>query len=86
MAANHWTGQLPTPRDKLRAAVVNNILYVTGGYHFDGGPGPVLTSILSWNPSTKTWQSADELAVARYKHAAVAVPSAILSSECSEIF
>ena len=60
--------------------MVDNILYVTGGDDFNHS-----TSILSWNPSTETWQTAGELAKARYGHAAVAVPSSILSSECSEI-
>ena len=61
--------------------MVDNVLYVTGG--FDGGS--YLTAILSWNPSTETWQSAGELAIKRAYHAAVAAPSAILSTECSEI-
>ena len=61
--------------------MVDNILYVTGGYDGDTYP----TSIYSWNPSTETWQTASELAVARKDHAAVAVPSVILSTECSEI-
>ena len=60
--------------------MVDNILYVTGG--FDGNE---LASILSWNPSTETWQSVGEMALARYYHAAVAAPSSILSTECSEI-
>ena len=60
--------------------MVDNILYVTGGFD-----PTILTSILSWNPSTETWQTAGELAKDRYGHAAVAVPSVILSTECSEI-
>ena len=65
----------------MAAAVVNNVLYVTGGV--DGVD--YLTSILSWNPSTESWQPAGDLAMARAWHGAVAVPSAILSSECSEM-
>ena len=39
-------GQLPSPRYGPRAAMLDNILYVTGGY--PGYPGSSLTSILSW--------------------------------------
>ena len=59
--------------------MVDNVLYVTGGVDVAD------FNILSWNPSTETWQPAGELAKAREHHAAVAVPSSILSSECSEI-
>ena len=65
--------------------MVDNVLYVTGGVEFTVGDDSnnYPTSILSWNPSTETWQPAGELAVARYQHAGVAVPSSFLSSECS---
>ena len=72
------TGELPTPRGYLRAALVNNVLYVTGGLF--------LAEILSWDPSTESWQQAGNLAVKRYYHAAVAIPSSIIESECSEMF
>ena len=68
----------------LRAAVVDNVLFVTGGAEA-GSKLNYLTSILSWNPSTETWQPAGELSVGRAYHAAVAAPSAILPTECSEI-
>ena len=71
------TGQLPSPRLFLRATLVDNIIYVTGGDE------SYLTSILSWDPSTESWQPAGNLAVARADHAAVAVPSSILESDCS---
>ena len=64
----------------MAAAVVDNVLYVTGCEDDDD----YLSSILSWNPSTESWQPAGDLAMARGWHGAVAVPSAILSSECSE--
>merc|ERR1712218_596371 len=54
------TGQLPTPMQGLRAAVVDNVLYVTGGVDGDNR----FTSILSWTPSPETWQPAGELAEA----------------------
>ena len=77
------TSQLPSPRVGLKAAVVDNVLYVTGGFHTTDFN--IFTSILLWNPSTETWQPAGELSVERDRPAVVAVPSSILSSECSEI-
>ena len=72
------TGQFPTARYWLQAVVVDNIIYVTGG-----SDGNYLTSILFWDPSTESWQEAGDLKVARHTHAAVAIPSSILESECS---
>ena len=74
------TSKLPTPRVGLRAAVVDNVLYVTGGFEDDGN---ILSEILSWDPSTESWQQAGNLNVARFNHAAVAIPSSIIESECS---
>ena len=74
------TDKLPSPRYGLRATVVDNIIYVTGGLDDDFN---VLTSILSWDPSTESWQQAGDLKVARSHHAAVAIPSSIIESECS---
>ena len=74
------TGNLPTPRDFLRAATVDNIIFVTGGWDYAVSG---LTSILSWDPSTESWQEAGNLKVGRYWHAAVAVSSSIIESECS---
>ena len=67
-------GELPSPRHGLRATVVGDSLYVTGGYD-----GNYLTSVLSWNPAGETWQEVGNLAVGRYRHAAVAVPEAFVS-------
>ena len=69
-------GQLPSPRFGLRATLVDDILFVTGGY--DGAN--YLTSILSWDPVAESWQQAGDLAVARHYHAAVAVPTSLV--EC----
>ena len=68
-------GQLPEPRSGPRATSVGEILFVTGGY--DGND---LTSILSWDPVAESWQQAGDLAVARFDHAAVAVPTSLV--EC----
>ena len=62
------SGQLPQTRAGLRAAMVDNVLSVTGvgdGYHH--------LSILSWDPTNESWQQAGSLAFARSYHAAVAV-------------
>ena len=67
-------GELPSPRYGLRATVVGDILYMTGGY--DGND---LTSVLSWNPAGETWQEVGNLAVARFYHAAVVVPAEFVS-------
>ena len=67
-------GELPSPRWRLRATLVGGILFVTGGW--DGNND--LTSILSWDPVAESWQSAGELAVGRYEHAAVAVPDMLI--------
>ena len=72
-------GQLPTPRTGLKAAMVKNVLYVTGGEDANNDP---VTSILSWDNDSKTWTSAGDLKVARHSHAAVAIPSSIIESEC----
>ena len=73
------SGKLPQPRRALRAAMVDNVLYVTGGY--DGVIR--LTSILSWDPTNESWQPAGNLTVGRYSHAAVAVSSSMIESGCS---
>ena len=70
-------GELPSPRTQLRAALVGDLLFVTGGLDDDYNE---LTSILSWDPVAETWQAAGDLAVARYYHAAVALPSSLV--EC----
>ena len=73
-------GKLPSARTLLRATRVDNILYVTGG---SNNAADELDSILSWNPSTETWQEVvSHLAVARYGHAALAMPSSIIEYEC----
>lgn len=73
------TGNLPTPRNALRATTVDNIVYVTGGRDDNND---YLSSILYWNAATESWGLAGYLSVARDYHGATAVPSALLSSEC----
>ena len=77
------TGRLPTPRLELRAAVIENHIYVTGGEDDDNND---LTEILRWDPSNESWQKAGNLAVARSWQAAVAITSSIIESECLTMF
>merc|ERR1712055_446591 len=68
-------GELPSPRVGPRATLVGDILFVTGGKdnYYD------LPSILSWDPVAESLQSAGDLAVGRYDHAAVAVPDSLIT-------
>ena len=71
-------GELPSPRYGLRATVVGDVLYVTGGEESNNN---YLTSVLSWNPAGETWQEVGDLAVARDYHATVTAPNA--SIQCN---
>ena len=73
------SGKLPSPRGFLRASLVDNTIFITGGT--DGGYA-ALTTILSWDPSSESWQQAGVLPLGRSGHAAVTVPSSIIESEC----
>merc|ERR1712192_382821 len=68
-------GELPSTRGSLRATLVGDILFVSGGW--DGNNH--LTSILSWDPVTESWQAAGDLAVGRDDHAAVAIPESLIT-------
>ena len=69
-------GELPQPRNGLRATLVGDILFVTGGRDDSYN---LLTSILAWDPVTESWQAAGDLAVGRHYHAAVAVPDSLIT-------
>ena len=71
---------LPSPREGLRAALVDNILYITGG--IDGTFNGILGSILAWDPVGEFWQPVGNLAVARFYHAALAVPTSTVDFYC----
>merc|ERR1719341_1787164 len=77
------TGRLPTGRYQLRAAVIENHIYVTGG---QGDYNNYLTEILRWDPSSESWQQVGNLGQWRGGHAAVAIPSSIIESQCSAMF
>ena len=76
-------GELPSPRSGLRATLVDDLLFVTGGQQ-DDEHNPTtknyLTSILSWDPVAESWAAAGKLNVGRDYHAAVALPSSLV--EC----
>ena len=74
------TGELPTPRSGLKAAMVDNLIYVIGGKNRK--TGNALSSILYWNTVNESWEHAGNLSVARYAHGAVAVPSSVIAFEC----
>merc|ERR1712083_603623 len=59
-------GELPSTRYGLRAAMVGDVLHVTGGAEGKSG----ITSILAWDPVTESWQDVGELNVGRFNHAA----------------
>ena len=71
-------GELPSPRSSLRATLVSDLLFVTGGQDDDHKS---LTGILAWDPVGETWQAAGDLAVARSDHAAVALPSSLVDCQ-----
>ena len=68
-------GHLPRPSYGLRASVIDNTIFVTGG---SGQPD----SILSWNSMNQSWIQEGTLSVGRYQHAAAAIPLSIIQSEC----
>ena len=74
-------GELPSPRYGLRATVVGDNLFLSGGWtgRSEGSSivGHFLTTVISWNPAVQVWQEVGNLAVARDQHATVAVPNAL---------
>ena len=74
-------GELPSPRYGLRATLVDDVLFVTGG---EDGYNE-LTSILVWDPVAVSWQAAGDLAFARDSHAAVALPVSTIAMFCKNL-
>ena len=69
------SGDLPSAGGGLRAAMVGDIIHVTGGSDADYND---FTSILAWDPVAETWNAVGDMHVARSYHAAVAVPHSII--------
>jgi len=83
-------GSLPMARSGLRATLVDDILYVTGGYYaYRTGEAEnenehfYLKEILAWDPVGETWSPVGMAEVGRDGHAAVAVPRSFFASECA---
>ena len=75
-------GELPSPRSGLRAAMVGDVLHVTGGHlppDQPGRDGPDITSVLAWDPVAESWQVVGLLNVGRYDYAAVAIIDSIIN-------
>ena len=71
-------GELPSPRSGLRATLVGDVLFVTGGRDEDSY---YLTSILAWDPVAELWQPAGDLSVERCNHAIVTLPSSFVDCQ-----
>ncbi|MDA2922189.1 galactose oxidase [Patescibacteria group bacterium AH-259-L07] len=61
---------MPTPRTEVTAAVVNNRIYVVGG--FDGF-GRTVATVEAYNPTTDSWSTMPELPEGRHHAAAVSL-------------
>ena len=72
-------GELPTPTCNLRATVVGNILYVTGGAG-DGNSDSnnAFDDVLSWDPVEEKWTHVGKLTHKRNFHGGVAVAAAFV--------
>jgi len=82
-------GQLPSVLFGLQVTLVDQTLYVNGGYivirNDQTRPDyDYQTSILSWDPVTESWQQAGDMVVARGLHAAVAVPRSTIAMYCKQ--
>ena len=71
-------GKLPKSRIGLRATLVGNVIFVTGGLDDDYNE---LTSILAWDPVAESWQPAGDLSVERCNHAIVTLPSSLVDCQ-----
>ena len=78
--AGGWreAGQLPSPRDGLRAARLGRLVHVSGGW--DGNS--YLNSILAWSPDTEAWSQAGVLSAARDSHGVTEVALATVEDYC----
>ena len=78
-------GQLPLALFGLHATVVDQTLYVSGGYQSStAGLVDYQSSILSWDPVTESWQPGGDLVVGRGLHAAVAIPRSTIAMYCKQ--
>ena len=84
------SGNLPLPRSGLRATLVDDTLYVTGGYYAhrfgeaeEENDFEMVRAVHAWDPVGETWRRVGMTKVERDGHAAVAVPRYLFASECA---
>ena len=79
--AGEWrkAGQLPSPRQGLRAARLGQVVHLTGG---SDDVDSYLDSILSWSPDTESWSQAGVLTAAREWHGVTKVSLAAVEDYC----
>jgi len=65
---------LPFPRFGLRAASLDNKVFLFGGSQAGNRSASYLNSILSYEPDTDTWQEAGTMTVGRHGHAVAVFP------------
>ena len=73
-------GRLPSPRYGLRAAMVGDLLHVTGGYDPDSGD---MDEILAWDSVSETWSVAGHMETGRENHGVTEVSLAVVADYCS---
>jgi len=74
-----YSGELPTPRDGLRGANIDQRVIMTGGRE---GDYHVLDDILEFNPSAGTWILVDRMMSAKEKHAVSVISSEEIIDYC----
>ena len=80
--AGSWRagGRLPSPRYGLRAAMVGDLLHVSGGYDPDSGD---MDEILAWDSVSETWSVAGHMKTGRENHSVTEVSLAVVADYCS---
>merc|ERR1712110_756933 len=61
--ASAWvlTGELPSPRETLRGANIDNKVVMTGGYYHYAGSSTYFDEILEFDPLTGQWRLVDRM-------------------------
>jgi len=76
----HWrkAGALPSPSFGVRAAKVDGVLHLTGGWS-DAGDSSL---VFSWDPVGEVWNEVGQLSSVRSEHAVAEVPLQTVASYC----
>jgi len=82
--ATSWVkaGELPTPRDSLRVARVDNRVLSTGGFYHRNGNVTSLDEILEFDPSNG-WTVLAKMTKARFLHAVSTIPFTDVEKFCN---